>query len=114
MRVTLWDDGVEVCNVRQDLDRFSNNGEKEYTFDCGSGRSAIMGDNGRDLTYNTPDGSIKLSAYDWTKDLKSDVCGTVVKGSEFENVFDNGKCGNCPVQKLCNSDRCIKFDGKCK
>jgi hypothetical protein len=35
--------------------------------------------------------------------------------SEPDNVFDNGKCGYCTVQELCNwTDKCLKFDGKCK
>lgn len=114
MRVTLWDDGVEVCNVRQTLDQLKNNGEKTFKFDCGGGRSVTMGNNGRELTYDAPDGSISLKAYAWQDDWHAEICA-LGTGSEFENVFDNGKCGNCPVQKLCNwDDRCDDFDGKCK
>jgi hypothetical protein len=113
IRVTLWDNGVNVCDVRKTLDRNTNNGEQIYKLDCGSGRSVTMTGNGRQLTYDAPDGSITLKAYDWMEDWKADICGPV-KGSEFEYVFDNGKCGNCPVQKLCNSNVCTKFDGKCK
>lgn len=114
MRVTLWDNGVEVCDVRQDLDRTTNNNELGYDFDCGGGRSLIMRNNGRKLTYNAPDGSISLDAYDWGADWHTTNCGSG-RGSEFENVFDNGKCANCPVQKLCGwVEKCYKFDGKCK
>ena len=114
MHVTLWDDGVEVCDVRQDLDEFKNNGEKEFKFDCGGGRSVTMGNNGRKLKYDAPDGSISLDAYSWQEDWHAQICA-LGTGSEFENVFDNGKCGNCPVQKLCGwVEKCYKFDGKCK
>jgi hypothetical protein len=113
MRVTLWDNGVNVCDVHRNLDQATNNGNSKYTFDCGNGRSVTMTKNGRSLTYDAPDGSISLEAYDWMEDWHADICA-IGTGSEFEYVFDNGKCGNCPVQKLCNSDGCVKFDGKCK
>lgn len=113
MQVTLWDNGVEVCDVSLSLGIFKQNGEDEFNFDCGSGRTVIMGRNGRDLTYNAPDGSISLTAYDWQQDLHAQICN-LGNGFEFENVFDNGQCSNCPVQELCGwVEKCYKFDGKC-
>ena len=114
MRVTLWDNGVEVCDVHRNLNEATNNGEKDIDFDCGGGRSLTMRNNGRELTYKAPDGSISLSAYDWQEDWHTTSCA-LGRGSEFENVFNNGKCGNCPVQELCGwVEKCYKFDGKCK
>ena len=114
MRITLWDDGVEVCDVRKDLPQATNNKNSVYDFDCGDGRSLTMTKNGERLTHNAPDGSISLDAYDKQEDWNAEIC-LIGRGAEFEYVFDNGKCSNCPVQELCNwTDKCLKFDGKCK
>jgi hypothetical protein len=114
MRVTLWDDGVEVCDVHRNLDQATNTADSKHDFDCGNGRSLTMTQNGEILTYNAPDGSITLNAYDGQEDRRTESCA-IGYGSEFEYAFDNGKCSNCPVQKLCNwTDKCLKFDGKCK
>jgi hypothetical protein len=113
IRVTLWDNGVEVCNVRKSLKQATNNADSIITMDCGNGRSVTMTDNGGILTYDAPDGSITLDAYDEYVDRHTDTCA-IKYGSEYEYVFHNGKCRNCPRQELCNAvARCDKFDGRC-
>ena len=114
MRVTLWDDGVEVCNNHKTLDQLKNTADSKHDIDCGNGRSLTMTNNGETLTYNAPDGSITLKAYVRYEDRHTQTCA-LGYGSEFEYAFDNGKCANCPVQTLCGQvARCDKFNGKCK
>lgn len=112
MSVQLWDNGVQVCDVQKNLDRKTTHKDKPVDFDCGDGRSLRMENNGRKLTYEAPDGSITLDASDRQQGLNANVCA-LGRGFEFKNVFDNGKCTNCSMQKLCRwVVKCYEFDGK--
>jgi hypothetical protein len=74
MRVTLWDDGVEVCNNHKTLDQLKNTADSKHDIDCGNGRSLTMVNNGETLTYNAPDGSITLKAYVRYEDRHTETC----------------------------------------
>jgi hypothetical protein len=112
MSVQLWDNGVEVCDVQKNLP--GSNSETVVDFDCGNGRTLIMENAGREMTYHAPDGSITLNASDKWSSFK-EACVNSYHGWGYESVFDNGQCtGKCPVLERCGEvEQCYDFDGRC-
>lgn len=83
-------------------------------YDCDGGGYVSITDFGGQFTeYKAGDGwSIKPRRVDGHS--MGTTCGSF-KGYQYEHVYENGECGNCPVAGLCDyRSYCSDFNGKCK
>jgi hypothetical protein len=120
MRVRIWESGVQVCDASKGIWWASD--QTKYNYDCGNGAKATVTDNGAKLTYTASDGwTTTIDKFEG--DRETIVCGTKpsrsgmdidIKGWNFEYIFANDQCANCPKPVLCDHDSSnCKFDAKC-
>jgi hypothetical protein len=84
--------------------------DSKYTFDCGNERSVTRTENARSLTYDAPDGSVSLEAYDCLGEWKTGTRTFALLGQ----AHSSSTCltmGNAAIVR-CKS--CATPTGACK